>query len=165
MSCGAKTLLHAATQQPARFDALVLVSAAPYFPQQARELMAQLTLDGKTEAEWQVLRSRHKLGDAQVRSLWTQARAMKDSYDDVNFTPPLLSTITARTLIVHGDRDFYPVQLAVDLYNAIPHSYLSIVPNAAHGPIFGDLTPRFLEIVWPFLRGDWNAKSPPHKLS
>src|SRR5947209_8041220 len=32
MSAGAKTLLHMSTQQPARIDAMVLVSATPYFP-------------------------------------------------------------------------------------------------------------------------------------
>jgi pimeloyl-ACP methyl ester carboxylesterase len=164
MSCGAKTLLHMATQQPARIDAMVLVSATMYFPKEARALMAEITLDGKTDAEWQTLRQRHKLGDAQIRALWSQAGAMKESYDDVNFTPPFLSTITARTLIVHGDRDFYPVQIAVEMYNAIPCSYLFVVPNAGHGPVFGDLAPRFLEVVWPFLRGDWHPKPLGHKL-
>ena len=32
LSMGAKTLLHMATQQPERLDAMVLVSATPYFP-------------------------------------------------------------------------------------------------------------------------------------
>src|SRR5258705_863258 len=32
LSMGAKTLLHVATQQPGRIDAMVLVSATPYFP-------------------------------------------------------------------------------------------------------------------------------------
>ena len=36
LSMGAKTLLHMATQQPDRIDAMVLVSATPYFPAQAR---------------------------------------------------------------------------------------------------------------------------------
>ena len=38
VSLGAKTLLHVATAQPSRVDAMVLVSATPYFPQQARAL-------------------------------------------------------------------------------------------------------------------------------
>src|SRR5512138_3885170 len=32
VSMGAKTLLHMATQQPARIEAMVLVSGTPYFP-------------------------------------------------------------------------------------------------------------------------------------
>ena len=43
MSLGAKTLLHVATQQPSRVEAMVLVSAAPYFPEQARAIMRQAT--------------------------------------------------------------------------------------------------------------------------
>ena len=62
-------------------------------------------------------------GDDQIRALWATGHGFKDSYDDMNFTPPLLSTITARTLIVHGDRDpLYPVPLALEIYSAIPHS-------------------------------------------
>ena len=69
-----------------------------------------------------------------------QMNALKDSYDDMTFTPPYLSTITARTLIVHGDRDpLYPVNLAFEMYAAIPRSYLWVVPNGGHGPIFGDM--------------------------
>ena len=151
-----------ATQQPARLEAMVLVSATPYFPKEARDLMAQITLEGKLEADWQFLRRRHKHGDEQIRALFAQGRAMKDSFDDVNFTPPLLSTITARTLIVHGDRDFYPVHLATEMYQAIPCSYLSVIPNAGHGPIFGAPTRHFLEMALPFLKGEWeHAESPP----
>ena len=44
LSMGAKTLLHMATQQRDRIEAMVLVSATPYFPAPARAAMAQLTL-------------------------------------------------------------------------------------------------------------------------
>ena len=40
--------------------------------------------------------------------------------EDMNFTPTTLSSITARTSIVHGDRDpLYPVEPAVELLRAI----------------------------------------------
>ena len=82
---------------------------------------------------------------------------MKDSYDDVNFTPPLLSTIRARTLIVHGDRDpIYPVRLAVEMHASIPGSHLWIVPNGGHGPIFGPQRAAFEEGALAFLRGEWS---------
>jgi pimeloyl-ACP methyl ester carboxylesterase len=44
LSMGAKTLLRMATQQPDRIDAMVLVSATPYFPAAAAPL-AQVTTD------------------------------------------------------------------------------------------------------------------------
>ena len=78
-----------------------------------------------------------------------------DSYDDLNFTPPYLSTISARTLIVHGDRDeLYPVGLAVEMYEAIRRAQLWIVPNAGPGPIFGDLAEQFVSTALAFLRAD-----------
>jgi pimeloyl-ACP methyl ester carboxylesterase len=154
LSLGAKALLHVATQQPNRVDAMVLVSATPYFPEQARALMLQLSSDNHSEAEWEQMRQWHKHGDEQIKQLWTLMSALKDSYDDMNFTPPYLSTIAARTLIVHGDRDpLYPVSLALEMYQAIPRSYLWVVPNGGHGPIFGDLTARFVETALAFLSG------------
>lgn len=158
LSGGAKTLLHMATQQPTRVESIVLVSAAPYFPEQARAIMRQMAVDHRTDDEWQVMRQRHVHGDEQIRALWTQGNAFKDSYEDMNFTPPLLSTITARTLIVHGDRDpFYPATIALEMYTAIPRSYLWIVPNGGHAPIFGDMTDYFVETALAFLRGKWEG--------
>jgi pimeloyl-ACP methyl ester carboxylesterase len=152
LSGGAKTLLHVATQQPARVEAMVLVSGAHYFPAQARKLMAAMTVESHTEQEWEFMRARHPRGDDQIRLLWEQSHAFKDSYDDMNFTPPFLSTIKARTLIVYGDRDpVYPVEMAVEMYRAIPNSQLWVVPNGGHGPIFGDMSQNLVETAIPFL--------------
>ena len=69
---------------------------------------------------------------------WAKDAGFATSYDDMAFTPPLLGTITARTLIVHGDRDpLYPVDMAVQLFQSIPQSSLWVVPAAGHGPVFG----------------------------
>ena len=45
MSMGAKTLLHLATADRDRVEAMVLVSATPYFPPQVRAAMAQFDAD------------------------------------------------------------------------------------------------------------------------
>ena len=51
----------------------------------------------------------------------------------MNFTPEQLKTITARTLIIHGDRDqYFPVEIAMAMYRSIPGSSLFIVPNGLH---------------------------------
>src|SRR5262249_26945751 len=65
LSMGAKTLLHMATLQPDRVDAMVLVSATPYFPAPARAAMAQLSVDAFSDAEWATQRRRHTHGDDQ----------------------------------------------------------------------------------------------------
>jgi len=156
LSMGAKTLLHVATQQPSRVEAMVLVSAAPYFPEQTRVIMDEASRADHSEAEWQQMRQWHKHGDDQIRWLWRLPEKFKSSYDDMNFTPPYLATITARTLIVHGDRDFlYPVSLAFEMYESLRQSWLWIVPNGGHGPIFGDRVNDFVEKSLAFLRGDW----------
>ena len=162
MSMGAKTLLHMSTQQPDRVEAMVLVSATPYFPEQARAIMRKLTTEDRTEAEWQQMRQWHRQGDEQILDIWRQSKAFGDSYDDMNFTPPYLSKITARTLIVHGDRDpLYPVALALEMHSAIPNSFLWVIPNGGHGPIFaehtgsGETTSRFAETAISFLRNLW----------
>jgi len=101
------------------------------------------------------------LGDDQIRKLIRQYHDFAYSYDDINFTPPYLSTITARTLVVAGDHDrYYDVSVPVDLYTHIPHAYLWIVPNAGHVPIHGERQEAFTRTTIAFLRGDWEAKQP-----
>jgi pimeloyl-ACP methyl ester carboxylesterase len=156
ISAGGKTLLHMATSQPDRIRAMVLVSATPYFPEQARNIMRQMTPDNRTDEEWSMMRQWHKHGDEQIRALWRQGNAFKDSYDDMNFTPSYLSTIKARTLIVHGDRDpLYPINVPLELHAAIARSHLWIIPNGGHGPVFGDMVESFTSTALAFLRGDW----------
>jgi pimeloyl-ACP methyl ester carboxylesterase len=147
MSLGAKTLLHLATADPERLAAMVLVSATPRFPDPLREAAARFTreaLAGLPAAEREALRARHVHGDEQIARLYDMTRSFATSFDDMAFTAMRLGTITARTLLVHGDRDpLYPVELAVELYRGIPGSALWVVPNGGHGPIFGDRAPVF----------------------
>jgi len=137
VSAGAKTLLHMATQQPERMEAMVLASATPRFPPQVRPIMAAMTADTLSETEWNTLRQRHVHGDDQIRMLYEMVRGLATSYDDMAFTPQLLATITARTLIVHGDRDpLYPVEMALELYRGIPASALWVIPYGDHGSVW-----------------------------
>jgi pimeloyl-ACP methyl ester carboxylesterase len=155
VSAGGNTLLHMATQQPARIDAMVLTGCPLYFPAQARRLMALVPPEGQGEDDWRIMRERHKHGDQQIRALWRQARDFSVSHHDMNFTPPLLATITARTLLVNGDRDpLYPVEMFVEMYRAIPRASLWILPNAGHGPIFGRHRAAFVAAARGFLEGE-----------
>jgi len=152
-SFGGNALLHMATAEPDRVEAMVIVSSPSYFPREARAFMGSMTVESRTEEEWQVMRERHKLGDDQIRALWKQGNAFKDSYDDMNFTPPYLSTVKARTLIVSGDRDpLYPVEIFVEMYRAIPRSQLWVVPNGGHGPVYGEAREEFVRTALAFLR-------------
>jgi len=153
MSCGGNILLHMATMQPERIQAMVLVSATPYFPAQARPIMRGYPAS-LPEQQWEILRRRHPSGDPQIQAILASTQAFADSYDDMTFTPPQLSTIRARTLIVQGDRDpLYPVDLSVEMAKAIPLSSLWIVPNSGHGPVIGERWPEFLKTAAGFLQG------------
>ena len=152
VSGGGNVLLHMATKKPARLKAMVLVSATPYFPAQARLIMSQYA-DSLPEQQWETLRRRHPGGDAQIKAILASSKAFANSYDDMNFTSPYLSTIQARTLIVQGDRDpLYPVEISVEMAKAIPQSRLWIIPNGGHGPVMGDRWPEFLRTASAFLR-------------
>ncbi len=152
ISGGGNVLLHLATRRPERVQAMVLVSATPYFPAQARPIMSRYP-DSLNEAQWEVLRRRHPGGNVQIQALVASTRSFANSYDDMNFTPPYLATIQARTLIVQGDRDpLYPVELSVEMARAIPQSSLWIVPGSGHGPVIGEKWPEFLTTAARFLR-------------
>jgi pimeloyl-ACP methyl ester carboxylesterase len=158
ISTGGMTLIHMATQQPARVDAMVLIGATIYFPEQARVIMRRSTPESLTEKDLERAREIHKNGDEQIRALRNEFYNFKDSYDDMNFTQPYLATITARTLIVHGDRDqFFPVEIPVEMYRSIPRSYLWLVPNGGHVPI-REHAVEFTRLTLDFLRGDWERK-------
>jgi pimeloyl-ACP methyl ester carboxylesterase len=153
ISGGGNVLLHMATMQPERVKAMVLVSATPYFPAQARLIMRQYPNSLPAE-QWEILRRSHPGGDAQIWAILASTAAFADSYDDMTFTPPHLSTIQAHTLIVQGDRDpLYPVELSVEMAKAIPQSSLWIVPNGGHGPVIGERWAEFAKTAMGFLKG------------
>lgn len=156
ISSGGMTLLHMATQQPDRIEAMVLIGAASYFGEETRAIQRERTVESLTPEDWEELRQHHQHGDDQIRALVNQFHAFADSYDDMNFTPPYLSTIRARTLIVHGDRDrHFPVPIPVEMYQAIPQAYLWIVPNGGHVPITGEQVEPFTRTALAFLCGQW----------
>jgi pimeloyl-ACP methyl ester carboxylesterase len=153
LSMGGNILLHMATMQPDRIEAMVVVSATMHFPEQARAIMREVRVENQSAQEWEAMRKRHRLGDDQIVALWEWQRGLKDSYDDLNFTPAVLGQIKAATLIVYGDRDFlYPVEMAVEMYRAIPRAALWVVPNGGHGPVFLEAAPRFVQTTLAFLK-------------
>ncbi|MFC2125014.1 alpha/beta fold hydrolase [Bacteroidota bacterium] len=158
ISTGGMTLLHMATTQRERVEAMVLIGATSYFPEQARVILRASSPDSLSDTRLERIGSRHSGGAEQARSLMAQFSGFQDSYDDMNFTRPYLSTIKARTLIVHGDRDaFFPVSIPLEQYEAIPKSYLWIVPNGGHVPlIFSEISRDFfVHTVLTFLIGEW----------
>jgi hypothetical protein len=52
----------------------------------------------------------------------------------------------------------------MEMYEAIPNSYLWVIPNGGHGPIFGELQGtgesigRFAKTAVAFLRNEWKTE-------
>lgn len=148
-SCGGNILLHMAVQQTRIIKNMILVSATPYYPNQAREIMRQFSIEGRSREEWEAMRKIHYYGDDQIKMLWQQANAMSTSTDDMNLTPLDLGKIMVKTHIVQGDRDpFYPLDVTIEMYRNIPNSSLWIMPNGGHGPI----TPFWMPIFKNYIK-------------
>jgi pimeloyl-ACP methyl ester carboxylesterase len=137
VSLGAKTLLHVATLVPGSVASMVLVSATPRVPEPTRALFREAALAEHSRDEWARMRTLHMHSDEQIGRLWELPRRLAEDPRDMSFTTEQLATITARTLIVTGDRDpFYTVEPAVELFRSIPRSSLWVVPEAMYTPIF-----------------------------
>jgi pimeloyl-ACP methyl ester carboxylesterase len=153
ISAGGMTLLHMATRQPEQIEAMVLIGASSYFPAQARAIMASASAEKTPPQVRETQLKCAKRGSDQARELSAQFVAFKDSYDDMNFTTPYLSTIRARTLIVHGDRDiFFPLSIPIEMYQATRGAELWIVPRRGQVPIYDARQQEFLNVIAEFLR-------------
>lgn len=153
MSSGGMTLLHMATREPDRVESMVLVSATSHFPDEARAIMRRASFRTMPPPVQAMYRECAKRGEEQVGQLIGQFNALSESRDDMNFTAEDLSAIRARTLVVHGDRDrFFPVEIPVGLYRAIPDAALWIIPDGEHVPIFDPAVP-FTSTALRFLAG------------
>ena len=158
LSGGGITALHMAALQPARVSAMVVVSAPPAFPPQARAMQRLFSSAVLPEAELAQMHVRHQR-PGQLTALFAQVQAMADG-NDPDFSADALAQISADTLIVFGDRDpLYPVGLSITLREAIPHSWLWVVPNGGHGPIFGGHAPLFTQTALNFFDGAYRPAS------
>lgn len=154
LSGGGITALYLAILDPGRVEAMVVISAPPRFPAQARAIQRQYSFEMLSEDEKARMRERHRR-EGQIEILFAQVRAFADG-NDPDFTREDLARITADTLIVFGDRDpLYPLALAVELREGIRRSWLWVVPNGGHGPVFGAAAPLFVETALGFLSGSY----------
>ncbi len=156
-STGAMTLLHMATFDSTRIKTMILIGGTPYFDDQYRKRVKSITT-------WETFppdrlpswKERHTQGQEQLDMLLGQWRSMAFDHDDMNFSPSKLAKIKCPTLIVHGDRDpYFNVNLALEMYNSIPNSFLWVFPNEYHLPNWSNLwSEQFLKVSKLFLTGE-----------
>jgi pimeloyl-ACP methyl ester carboxylesterase len=159
ISMGGVTLLHMATLQPDRIDAMVLIGGNSYIPSVGREIARSVDPNNIPEDQMRQFRKIHKHGDQQIIAMMQWSKRAADDYESTAFTPPYLSTIQANTLIVHGERDRrVPISIALQMYKAIPNSFLWIVPNGGHVPIRETYQENFIEVTEAFLLGQMTPR-------
>ena len=152
-SSGGMTLLHVATAHPQRLSRMVVVGASTHLHgEPARSILQDASMETLPPDVLDGFRKCATRGEPQVQALVGQFRALGFDSQDTNFQPADLQRITARTLIVHGDRDlFFPVAIPVAMYGAIKQSALWIVPNGHHSPTGGAEPEAFMRTVEAFL--------------
>lgn len=151
-SSGGITLLHLATRHPNRLSKMVAIGATNYFPDEARAILKSTTMESLPPEVLAGFRECANRGEQQARSLVDQFRALGFSKNDTDLKAADLAKISARVMIVHGDRDmFFPVSVPVAIYESIPRSALWIVPNGGHSPTAGADENTFIEEVEAFM--------------
>lgn len=158
-SAGGMTLLHLAMKYPERIEALVVVGVGTDLPKECRTILARTTTDSLSEASWQILRARHTHGDAQIRALYAWVASLAEDDGDMRIEPARLAAISAPMLIIHGDRDYcFPASMAWEIHQAVPTSYLWVVPNGTHVPLSGSNADTFTATVLEFFSGKWQPR-------
>lgn len=137
-SSGAMTMLQLASRYPERVAKMVVVGGTYEFQEQARYHIVRSTMTTLPPDVLAAFRQCAPRGEEQVKALVSQFQALGSTTDDMAMTPAVLARIKAKTMIVHGDRDFFfPVAIPVHLYANIKGSSLWIVPNGDHEPTGG----------------------------
>ena len=136
-SFGGHIALRMAALKPRRVEAMIIVAGAHRligYSRKVHEEEVQLPIP----SDWWLdeVSKWHPGGEEQVRCLYRQGTAAALS-DGFAISDSSLKNISARTLIIQGDRDYYfPIEVAVDLYHKLPTAQLWVIPNAGHAAIF-----------------------------
>lgn len=138
VSSGAMLLLTLALRAPQLVRSLVLTAATYRFTpvNQARALsLTPETIPDTWAAHWQAIHS-PVYGPDYWRTLLDAFHRLNLDGSEANFPPPAqLAALTQPILLIHGDRDeYFPVEIAVELYRLLPNAALCIIPQAGHLP-------------------------------
>jgi pimeloyl-ACP methyl ester carboxylesterase len=152
-SSGGMCLLFIGRDHPERILSLTLVAATYTFDEHARRHMLKVAItDGNLEA---ITESRRLHGAVHGADCWRMHREAFLNFtrdpNELPFEKADLAKITSPVFILHGDRDeFFPVQIPVFMYEAMPNAELCLLPRTGHGlPVE---QPRlFIELLQEFL--------------
>jgi len=136
-SFGAHTALRMAASQPSRIISMITIAGAHRLIGSS-ESVHQSMVDTDIELEWylDIARAWHPDGEEQLQRVWRQgiAGALEA---DFQMTDEEIQSISAKTLIIQGDRDdFFPISVPLSLDENISNTELWIIPNTYHTAMF-----------------------------
>ena len=136
-STGAGVSLHIAARRPERVQKMILIGLGHRVTDAWRATWTRYVPYDSLPPRFRDYWSRiHPGGRPQVDELLGYMRHLADSVEDLNLPPDMIARIKAPTLIILGDRDSHPVEIATELYRMLPKSQLWIVPNSGHFPVW-----------------------------
>ncbi len=158
-SSGGFITLYIATIRPQLTKKVIVVGGQVYYSNTTRNVITSLGGPEKNPVvslEYLIKTHGKQKGTLIARQFWN----FRKLYGDPSFTPDVLSTIKASTLIIHGDNDpIAPITNAWEMYQNIPQAHLWVVPNGGHVPFMEPSNQNdFIRRVLEFLRGDWERK-------
>ena len=155
-SSGGIISLYIATMDAVMVKKIIVIAGQIYFSSQTRNLIT--SIGPGTENPKRLEQSIKMHGKIKGPLIQRQFWNFRKLYGDPSFTPDVLSTITAKTLIIHGDNDpIAPVSNALEMFKHIPKVNLWIVPNGGHDFLFDPVNhPDFIRRVSDFLQGAWD---------
>lgn len=137
-SYGAITLMSIARQQPDLLDAMVLISGAHRIDPAMRQILLEDSFE-KSDADLQeYYRQIHNNDMDKINGIFTDIRKFVETRD--MFSIDEIEEIQIPVLLVFGDRDtFYPLEIPLEMYKALPNARLWIVPEQGHTPVWASM--------------------------
>lgn len=136
-SAGGITLLYMAKERPERIKAMILVASAHRIAAKGRQLLRDETFESLDTETKSFYRDMHPQGDRQIKRLFTQLHGIASDNQAFVFPPGDLSAITIPTLLIWGDRDdYFPLDIAMEIYQTLPNAQLWVIPGQGHTPIW-----------------------------
>lgn len=138
-STGAGVALHIAARVPGRVQSMIIIGLGHRVTESSQARWSKYPpLDSLAPQVREYLLRIHPGGRPQIEQVLGYFRHLADSAQDLNLPRDMTDRIKTPTLIIFGDRDGHPLEIATELYRMLPKAQLWIVPNTGHFPVWPD---------------------------